>query len=81
MTAERNISTALSANCHLPIAAYATEDNSILNLRALVGALDGSQIIRAQAEGSREDLDSISARVIEDLKQQGAARLIASASA
>ena len=81
VTAERNISTALSANCHLPIAAYATEDNNILNLRALVGALDGSQIIRAQAEGSREDLESISARVIEDLKQQGATRLIASASA
>ena len=79
VTAERTISTALSANCHLPIAAYATEDNGLLQLSALVGALDGRQIIRACAKGQQDDIDIISERVIAELTQQGAAELIASA--
>ena len=81
VTAERNISKALSANCHLPIAAFATENDGLLKLCALVGTVDGSQIIRTQAEGNLDDLDTISSQVIEDLNQRGAAQLIASASA
>ena len=80
VSAERKISTALSANCHLPIAAYATEENDQLKLTALVGALDGSQIIRAQCEGAKDQIDTISTQVVETLKQQGAIQLIASSS-
>ncbi|MEM7303904.1 MAG: hydroxymethylbilane synthase [Pseudomonadota bacterium] len=80
VSAERNISTALSANCHLPIAAYAQEDNDNLHLKARVGALDGSKIIEAEAQGSHQDMDSISAQVVESLKQQGAIKLITDSS-
>ena len=78
VNAERKISTALSANCHLPIAAHATETDDALTLKALVGALDGSQIISAQSAGAKEEIEHISAQVVEQLKQQGAEQLIAS---
>ena len=77
VSAERKISTALSANCHLPIAAHAAETENILTLQALVGALDGSQIIYAQSAGTIEEMENISAQVVEQLKQQGAEQLIA----
>ncbi|MEM8844574.1 MAG: hydroxymethylbilane synthase [Pseudomonadota bacterium] len=78
VTAERKISTALSANCHLPIAAHAIEANNKLTLKALVGAIDGSQLIYAENTGLPQELETISAQVVEQLKQQGAEQLIAS---
>ena len=76
VTAERAISTALSANCHLPIAAHAVAAQDQLKLAALVGLPDGSKIIRAQASGSTKNTAQISQRVITRLRAQGADELI-----
>ena len=74
VTAERAISTALSANCHLPIAAHATHTQGQLNLDALVGLPDGSKIIRANANGT--NVDQITQQVIDQLQAQGAYELV-----
>ena len=76
--AERKISTALSANCHLPIAAHATQANNQLTLRALVGSLDGRQMIRSDHTAPLDQVDSISQKVADDLIAQGALELMAS---
>ena len=75
---ERHISTALSASCHLPIAAHATLSNDTLELRALVGHPSGKQILRAKDRGTVRDAPQICARVVEQLTTDGALDLVAS---
>ena len=77
ITAERRISTALSANCHLPIAAHATESETQITLRALVGSLDGKHIIRASQRGAIQQMEHISQQVADDLITKGALELMA----
>ncbi len=74
--AERGISTALSANCHLPIAAHATQSADSLTLNALVGLPDGSKMVRASASGSHDQIAHIIQQVVDQLMEQGASKLI-----
>ncbi|MDW3095835.1 MAG: hydroxymethylbilane synthase [Gammaproteobacteria bacterium] len=74
--AERGISTALSANCHLPIAAHATKSADSLTLNALVGLPDGSKILRASASGSHDQITQVIQQVINELLKLGANELI-----
>ena len=76
VTAERSISTALSANCHLPIAAHATQSADSLTLQALVGLPDGSKLVRAGATGRCEQLADITQQVVTQLMEQGATELV-----
>ncbi len=74
--AERGISTALSANCHLPIAAHATQSANTLTLKALVGLPDGSKIVHASATGSHDEIAQIIQQVVNKLLEQGANELV-----
>lgn len=76
VSTERLVSTALSANCHLPIAAHAQQRDNQLQLKALVGQPDGSKILRASATGEPTQAKQISQNVITQLMDQGAAQLI-----
>ncbi len=78
MLAERGVSTALSANCHLPIAAHAHQTDDRITLQAVVGMPDGSKIIRASSTGSHDETIHITQNVIAELMDQGAANLISS---
>ena len=75
---ERQISTALSASCHLPIAAHATQSNKTLELRALVGHPSGKRILRAEQRGTVQEATKVCAQVIEQLTANGALELVAS---
>ncbi len=74
--AERGVSTALSANCHLPIAAHATQSANSLTLNALVGLPDGSKIVRASATGTHDEIAQVIQKVVNELMQQGANELV-----
>ena len=74
--AERAISTALSANCHLPIAAHAQQVDQQMSLQALVGMPDGSKMLRAHASGSDSNMQAIAKNVVTELLDQGAMDLI-----
>lgn len=73
--AERTITKTLQASCQVPVAAFATIDNGVLSLRALVGGVD-QQIIEASAEGSAKDALAIGQKVSQELLDLGARELI-----
>jgi len=74
--AERGVSAALSANCHLPIAAHATQSADSLTLKALVGLPDGSKIVRASATGPHDEIAQVIQQVVNELLEQGANELV-----
>jgi hydroxymethylbilane synthase len=53
VTAERAFLAALGGGCSLPVGAYAEVRDGQINLRAVVAAPDGSQIMRFSASGSQ----------------------------
>ncbi|MDG6895290.1 hydroxymethylbilane synthase [Volucribacter amazonae] len=74
--AERAMNQRLQGGCQVPIAGYAVLQNEQLYLQALVGAEDGSQIIRASATSAVQFAENLGIRVAEDLLQQGADKLL-----
>lgn len=76
--AERAMNRRLQGGCQVPIAGYATISNQILTLNALVGSIDGQQIIHQQ--GKTQDLLAVEAlgeQVATGLLNQGAAAILA----
>lgn len=72
--AERGVSAALGADCSMPLGAYAVEAADELHLRAVLGSADGRVLLRAAAD--HRDADSAVAAVVEDLRRQGAGKLL-----
>ena len=75
--AERAVSRALGGSCQVPLAAYASIQGQELTIRALVATPDGKTIYRAQAVGSVPEALSLGLRVAQDLREQGAAVILA----
>ena len=75
--AERAMNTRLQGGCQVPIGGYATLEGDELTLNALVGALDGSQIIRASAKGDKQEAEQLGILVAEKLLSQGADKILA----
>ena len=74
---ERALNRHLHGGCQVPIAAYAIDDGGQLWLRALVGDPDGREMLRAELRGAASDAQAIGIRVADDLKAQGADRILA----
>jgi hydroxymethylbilane synthase len=75
VTAERALNARLEGSCHSPIAGHAVrEANGALRLRGLVGAVDGSRLLTAEATGA--DPTRLGEAVADDLLAQGAADLV-----
>ncbi len=77
--AERAVAAGLGADCHAPLGAFAEPDDSGLRLTALVGAVDGSSVLRAEACG--DGPQALADAVVAELLQRGAAKLMAEAAA
>lgn len=76
--AERAMNRRLEGGCQVPIACYAQlMDDDRLHLRGLVGAVDGSVILRAALDGSADATESLGIAVAELLLAQGAAQILA----
>ena len=72
--AERAFLAALGGGCSAPVAAYARWENASLQMVGLVGALDGSRIIRVQGQGS--DGATLGRELAEEALRNGAAELL-----
>lgn len=72
LLAERAMNNRLNGGCQVPIAGYALLEGDEIYLRGLVGRPDGSEVVRAQARGPREQAEQIGRAVAEDLINQGA---------
>lgn len=74
--AERAMNNRLQGGCQVPIAGYAILDGEQLFLRALVGAVDGSKVLRAEATAVRSQAEQLGVQVAEMLLAQGAQDLL-----
>lgn len=75
--AERAFLRRLEGGCQVPIAAFATCDDHGLNLRGLVGSLDGVTIVRGERSGAHTDAEAMGTALAEELIAQGAERILA----
>ena len=76
--AERTVAAALQGSCQVPLAVFAEQRGGLFRVSGMVGLPDGSRVVRADAEGSPGDADSLAAQVAGDLLAQGADHIIAS---
>jgi hydroxymethylbilane synthase len=80
LTAERAVVEGLGGGCQTPVGALAAiVEDDVLDLMAVVVALDGSRAVRRQARGPRQDAASLGTRVAADLIACGAADILAEA--
>ncbi|OBW95686.1 porphobilinogen deaminase [Gallibacterium salpingitidis] len=77
--AERAMNNRLQGGCQVPIAGYAILSGEQLHLRALVGAVDGSEVLRAEGVAPRSQAVQLGIQVAESLLAQGAEKLLAQA--
>lgn len=74
---ERYVTGALGGSCKVPLAAFATIDGNSLRLQAIVGKIDGSEVICADETGPIESREETAKKVVEHLKARGAEEIIA----
>ncbi|MGQ0656550.1 MAG: hydroxymethylbilane synthase [Chromatiales bacterium] len=76
--AERAVNRRLYGGCQLPIAGHASLQGGELHLRALVGQVDGSMILRGSMSGPAADGERLGLELAEDLLARGAAGVLVS---
>jgi hydroxymethylbilane synthase len=79
ITAEREFLAGLGAGCMAPVGAHATIKGGLITLEGWVGAVDGSQVIRATTSGEVAECADLGAELAQDMLSQGAAALIEAA--
>lgn len=78
--AERAVNFRLQGGCQVPIASFAEIKGDTLWLRALVGRVDGSEILRYEGSANISRAESLGIDVADNLLAQGAAEILASVS-
>lgn len=76
VVAERAVCRELGGGCKVPIAAFAQIHHHVMTLRALIANYDGTRILSAQLFGDPDNAESMGRRVAEELRQQGAEKLL-----
>lgn len=74
--AERAMNARLQGGCQVPIGGFAQLNGEQLHLRALVGSLDGTQIIRAEGKANARDAQALGIQIAEQLLNQGADHIL-----
>ena len=74
--AERAMNNHLQGGCQVPIGGYAVLQQGKLYLRALVGDIDGSRIIRAEGKSAVENAEVLGVKIAEQLLAQGADKIL-----
>ncbi|PDO82941.1 hydroxymethylbilane synthase [Kosakonia pseudosacchari] len=75
--AERAMNTRLEGGCQVPIGSYAELIDGGIWLRGLVGAPDGSIMVRGERRGSLEDAEQLGISLAEELLDNGARAILA----
>lgn len=77
LLAERAINRQLQGGCQVPIAGYSELEGDQIHIRALVGEVDGSAIIRGEIQGAADQAESLGLSLADDLLKQGAGDILA----
>jgi len=72
LLAERGMNNRLNGGCQVPIAGYALLEDDEIYLRGLVGRPDGSEVVRGEIRGPREQAEALGKSLAEDLLGRGA---------
>lgn len=75
--AERAVNNHLQGGCQVPIGAFSQINGDQIIIDALVGALDGSEILQRQISGSVDDAEKLGVEIAEQLLAAGADRILA----
>lgn len=76
VNAERAVNRRLGGDCHVPIAAHAEIEAGQLTMNALVGRLDGSELIQSSITGPAFDAESLGDKLAQDLLERGAGQIL-----
>lgn len=76
VSAERVVMNRLDGGCQVPIGAYARIEDGRLVIDGMVGSVDGTEIVRATAEGPIEDPIALGEEVTNMLKERGALKIL-----
>ncbi|KAF0807836.1 porphobilinogen deaminase [Alcanivorax sp. S71-1-4] len=76
VVAERAMNRRLEGGCQVPIGGYAELQGDTIWLRGLVASEDGSEVLRAEATGTRAEAEALGIRVADALLAQGADRIL-----
>ena len=76
--AERAVNKRLQGGCQVPIACYAecNAETQLLNLRGLVGTVDGQTVLEASTEGPISDAQQLGESLADKLLSMGAAEIL-----
>ena len=66
----------LQGGCQVPIASFSELHEGELYLRALVGTVDGSLILRSETRGDPGQAEQLGIAVADDLLKQGAGPIL-----
>jgi len=72
LSAERAMNHRLHGGCQVPIAGYAELEGDEIYLRGLVGRPDGSEVVRAQIRGPRDQAEALGTELADQLLNDGA---------
>ncbi|WP_196139157.1 hydroxymethylbilane synthase [Aliikangiella sp. G2MR2-5] len=75
--AERAVNNHLQGGCQVPIGAFATVSDGQITIDALVGALDGGEIIQRQIKGNLDEAESLGVKIAKQLLDAGADKILA----
>ncbi len=76
VSAERAMNHRLEGGCQVPIGGHAVLNGDTLYLRGLVGAPDGSRVIRGEVSGPRFDAEKLGVALADELLGKGAAAIL-----
>ncbi|PMH45457.1 hydroxymethylbilane synthase [Vibrio sp. 10N.286.49.B3] len=76
VTCERAMNLTLEGGCQVPIGSYSLLESDNIWLRALVGEPDGSQIIRGEIRGHRQDAEQLGVQLGQQLLNDGAREIL-----
>jgi hydroxymethylbilane synthase len=74
--AERAVNQHLQGGCQVPIGVYSTIDGDQIHIEALVGKVDGSQIIEHQLSGHVDQAESLGVTLAKKLLESGAGEIL-----
>ncbi len=74
--AERAMNARLAGGCQAPVAGYSEIVDGVLEMRALVGRPDGTDLVRGTISGPAGDAAALGRELAEDLLQRGAAVIL-----
>jgi hydroxymethylbilane synthase len=76
VTAERALLASLGGGCQVPIGAHAVVEHGRLRIVAIVAAPDGTELVRAHAEGAAHEAEAIGRDLGAELLQRGAKKIL-----